>query len=124
MTPLGRGHFLGPDGEVINIFEHLAAVEQDPGRFGLRPEDVAPRDPAERRDREARRRRVLTLVLQRGFVRARFTKQRRVCEFWASTSEEERQRLAIIKAFLARQGIKDCVICNVNGRAGSDEEDR
>ena len=121
MTPPGRGHFLGPDGEVIDIFEHLAAVEEDPERFGLRPEDVHPRDIAERRNREERRRRVLTQVLKNGFVRARFTKRRRVCEFWASNPEEERRRMAIIEAFLAKEGIKDCVIRNVNGRAAEED---
>ena len=113
--PPGRGYFIGPEGEVIRVFEHLAAVEDDPERFGLKHAYVQPLDATERIDRETRRRRVLTQVLKNGFVRARFTKHRRVCEYWAETVAEDARRLEAIRAFLAKEGIKDCVIHNVRG---------
>ena len=107
--PLGRGCFLGPGGEVIEVFEHLAAVEADPGRFGLAPGDVEPLDDAERRDRESRRRRVLAMVLRNGFVRVRFAPRRDVCEYWAGTPEEDARRRRIIQAFLGKQGSRAIV---------------
>ncbi len=116
MTPVGQGWFLTPDGKPIEIFEHLAAVEENPGRFGLAPGDLAPQSEAERVNREVRRLRVLTQVLKNGFVRVRFSKRRRVCEYYARTLEEEAQRRAVIDAFLKRQGVLDCVIRNVCGK--------
>jgi hypothetical protein len=116
-VPVGFGYFLAPGGQVIVIDEHLAAVEKNPRQFGLCREDVEPRDAAERHDREARRRRVLTLVLKNGFTRARFSNRRRVCEYWATTPAEDARRLEVIKAFLSKQGILNCVILNV-GRRG------
>ena len=113
MTPLGTGYFLGPDGEVIPIFEHLGAVEADPQRFGLRAEDVEFRDDEERRTKGARRTRVLTMVLKNGFSRVRFHRDRSVIEFFAETPEDEAVRRTLIASFLRQQGIRDCVVKNI-----------
>ncbi len=111
--PVGKGYFLAPDGEVIVIFEHLSAVEDAPGRFGLEPADLMPQSEAERVNRELRRLRVLTQVLMNGFVRVRFSKRRRVCEYYAKTLEEEAQRRAAIDAFLKREGVEGAIVKNI-----------
>ena len=115
MSPLGKGYFLGPDGEVISIFEHLGAVEENPQRFGLSPEALAYKDDQERRTRGARRRRVLTMVLKNGFCRVRFHKDRSVIEFHAGTIEEEERKREMIAGFLRQQGIRGCVVTNIAG---------
>jgi hypothetical protein len=119
MTPLGKGYFLGVDGEVIPIFEHLGAVEADPQRFGLRPEDVAYRDDEERRTKGARRSRVLTMVLKRGFSRVRLHRDRNVIEFYAETLEEDARKRTMAAEFLRRQGIQHCVVANIARLEGS-----
>jgi hypothetical protein len=113
LSPLGKGYFLGPDGEVISIFEHLGAVEENPRRFGLSPEDLVYKDAQERQTRGARRRRVLTMVLKNGFCRVRFHKDRSVIEFHAGTPQEEERRREMIAGFLRHQGIRACVITNI-----------
>jgi hypothetical protein len=120
MTPLGRGYFLGPDGEIVSIFEHLASVEAEPQRFGLRPEDVAYKDDEERRTKGARRARVLSMVLRNGFSRVRLHKDRNVIEFFAETPEDETAKRALIASFLRRQGVMHCVVKNVAERPRSE----
>jgi hypothetical protein len=115
--PLGKGYFLGPDGEVIRVFKHLDTVEANPARFGLRPEDVVHRE-GENRIKGARRRRVLTLALRNGFCRVRFHRDRNVVEFYAGSPEEEARRLTTIAEFLKRQGVKVCAVRNI-ARASS-----
>ncbi|HOX06974.1 MAG TPA: hypothetical protein PK280_11280 [Planctomycetota bacterium] len=120
--PLGKGFFLGPDGEVIPIIEHLGAVEGDPARFGLKPEDVA-RRPEEVGVKGARRRWVLTMVLQNGFCRVRLHRDRNVVEFHAGTPAEEARRREMIAGFLRRQGVHRCVVTNIAKGGGFTDED-
>lgn len=77
--PIGAGWWLNPeDGRALEIFEHLDAVLSEPRTFGLRP------TPALHRGESADdfRTRVLTEVMQNGWIRVRSYQGSTVFEFW------------------------------------------
>jgi hypothetical protein len=76
------GYWISPDGDIEPIFEHLAAVESNPTKYGLTPKDVAyPADlkPAER---EGRREQILVKVMKNEWIRVRGHREYTTFEGW------------------------------------------
>lgn len=77
--PAGEGWWLHPTGRSVAIFEHLNAVTTNPRAFGLTQDNMVkrPREPE-----EDYRRRVLTEVLRKGWIRVRSYQGFTVFEYW------------------------------------------
>lgn len=77
--PSGEGWWLHPRREPRAVFEHLSAVLADPRAYGLSLGEVAS---APGEATEDHRRRVLTAVLQKGWIRVRSHRSYTVIEYW------------------------------------------
>jgi len=102
--PSGTGWWIFPDGTVLGIWEHLGAVEREPERFGITPEELTQVNGERRPDR---RRRILIPLLKQGFIRVRFDRQDRVFEFCAPQGPALDWALHRIGAFLRGEDYGD-----------------
>jgi hypothetical protein len=78
--PMGEGWWLNVrSGKTVEVFEHLNAIMTNPRQFGLTSADLAqkPQEPA-----ETHRERILTLVMQKGWIRVRSYRGYNVFEYW------------------------------------------
>lgn len=80
--PVGEGWWLHPRREPRAVYEHLSAVQDDPRVYGMSAAAVEPRL---RETAEDHRHRVLTSVLQNGWIRVRSHQGYTVFEYWRLT---------------------------------------
>lgn len=81
--PPGEGYWLHTSGKQVEVFEHFSDVLRFPRKYGVREEAIA-RLPGEQDD--VHRRRVLTEVLKKNWIRVRSHKGYTVFEFWKLTN--------------------------------------
>lgn len=101
--PIGQGYWIdSKTREWLEIYEHFAAIEKDPETYGFEPGELAVMiDEAD--SREQAREAVLTLVMQRGWIRVRTTRGCKVMEFWRQSGDI----FGAIGAFLTGTGAWD-----------------
>lgn len=81
--PIGEGFWVHLTGKTLPVHEHFSAVLASPRTYGVLQADTA-RLPGEIDD-DVYRRRVLTLVLKKGWIRVRSHKGYTVFEAWKLT---------------------------------------
>lgn len=97
---IGQGWWIDQNGEVLSIYDHLSAIENDPRRFGFSPEELLPLNgEGGKKNRMLRRRRILSEAILRGFIRVRFDNHRHVMEFYGWARCEK-----LIAGFLSKEG--------------------
>lgn len=97
---MGEGWFINIyTGESVGVGEHMQAVKDNPGKYGLSPEDIT--------DREN----TLLRVLRNGWVRVRRHKAEAVFEFDSSDPEKA---MRTIQEFMLEKGIIKYAYVRIN----------